>query len=313
MNIRTFLFHRVNPESDLIWPSIHPVFFVEIIKYLKTNYEIVPLENTIIGNYKPSGKKQTCSIVFDDGYKDFVEYAMPIIKTQNIPASMYVVIDCVNKNLPPWTYLLNHLFTNTTLTSLEIESAYIPNDLNKNIWRDSFEKIDFIKKLSPILKAIPNPERENIVSQIRLQIDDVQDPENLMMRWEDLRVVKGEGIEIGSHTVSHPMLSLNLFSSDIYHELKESAQVIEKEIGKYPLAISYPFGSCDYRVKKIAKEVGYKMGLSVSSEISPKELDLFEIPRMQLYNESLLKTKLRINGQLQRIKHIFAPNKMHYS
>lgn len=309
MHIKVFLFHRISPLPDPIWPPITPLHFEKIVKYLKRNFEIVPLEETILGNYKPTKSKQLCAITFDDGYKDFVEYAMPIIKKNNILASMYVITDCVDANLPPWTFIFNHLLLNTKLSSLEINSTEIPGNLRTIKWSTPRNKIAYIKYISHILKKTPDEEREKIMHQITQQINDITPPYGLMMGWDDIRAIKKEGVEIGSHSANHPILSKDIHLDNIKHELKKSGEEIEKETGKFPLTISYPFGIYNNEAKKIAKEVGYKMGLTVF----PKEYffneDPFEIPRIELYSEPFYKSVLRINGQLQAIKNLLYKGK----
>ncbi|MEO8761003.1 MAG: polysaccharide deacetylase family protein [Bacteroidia bacterium] len=309
MNIKVFLFHRISPDIDPIWPPITPTHFEKIIQYLKRNFEIVPLENTILGNYKPTKSKKLCAITFDDGYKDFVEYAMPIIRKQNVPASMYVITDCVDANLPPWTFIFNHLLLNTKRSSIEINSIEIPDKLKKVSWKNTQEKINIINLFSPVLKRISDKERESVMQQIQTQIKDVDSPHNLMMNWDDIRAIKNIGIEIGSHSANHPPLSSDLRLDDVRHELKRSGEEIERETGKFPLAISYPFGMYSNESKKIAKEVGYKIGLTVSPKSYIFGEDQFEIPRIELYSEPFYKTRLRMNGQLQSLKNIFHKDK----
>lgn len=310
MKIKVFLFHRISPHIDPVWPPITPEHFEKIITYLKENFEIVPLEQNILGNYKPISSRKLCAITFDDGYKDFVEYAMPIIKKQNVPASMYVITDCVNKSLPPWTFIFNHLLLNTKISSLEIDSLQMPENLRKITWNTPRKKVAYINYIAHMLKKISDEERENVMQQIRSQINDADSfPKGLMMNWDDIRCIKNEGIEIGSHSANHPILSKELDLESIRHELKISGEEIEKEIGKFPLAISYPFGIYNNEAKKIAKKVGYKMGVTVFPKEYLANQDPFEIPRIELYSEPFYKTRLRINGQLQTIKNIFYKGK----
>jgi peptidoglycan/xylan/chitin deacetylase (PgdA/CDA1 family) len=306
MKIKIFLFHRISPHTDPIWPPISPAHFDRILTYLKANFEIVPLEETLLGNYKPRHTKKLCAITFDDGYKDFVEYALPIIKKHHAFASMYVITDCVNSNLPPWTYLFNHLLLNTKLSSLEINSAEIPAHLKKNEWKNTQERIACIKQFSPILKRISDEEKENIMSQVQAQIKDVATLTGLMLSWDDIRYIKSEGVEIGSHSGNHPALSKDFHLDSVRHELKRSGEEIEKEIGKFPVAISYPFGIYNQKVKKIANETGYKIGLTVYPKEYAVSEDKYEIPRIELYSEPFYKTRIRINGQLQALKNLFS-------
>ena len=309
LNIKVFLLHRISPDVDPIWPPITPEHFERIVKHLKKDFEIVPLEETIVGNYKPSKSKKLCAITFDDGYKDFVEYGMPVIKKYQIPSSMYVITDCVDSNMPPWTYLFNHLLLHTRITSLIVDSIAIPERLRKNVWKSTTEKIACIKEFSSILKIISDEEREKVMNQIQMQVKDVEGPKGLMMSWNDIRAIKNEGIEIGSHSANHPVLSEDLHLDNIRCELKRSGEKIQKETGKFPLAISYPFGIYNNEVKKIAKDIGYKMGLTVLPKPYFSMDDQFEIPRIELYSESFYKSYFRINGQLQVIKNIFYPDR----
>ena len=305
MNIKVFLFHRISPHIDPVWPPITPARFDKIVRYLKNNFEIVPLEETVLGNYSPTTSKKLCAITFDDGYKDFVEYAMPILKKYNAPASMYVITDCVDTNLPPWTFIFNHLLLNTKNSGLEIDSEKVPHNIRKIKWKTSKIKVAYINFISHVLKRISDDDREDVLQQIRDQIKDVENPYGLMMNWDEIRLIKNEGIEIGSHSANHPILSKDLHLDSVRYELKRSGEEIQKETGKFPLTISYPFGIYNNEAKEMAKEIGYKMGVTVFPKQYSTKNDQFEIPRIELYNEPFFKSRLRMNGQLQALKNLF--------
>ncbi|HWY38610.1 MAG TPA: polysaccharide deacetylase family protein [Bacteroidia bacterium] len=308
MNIKVFLFHRINPYKDAVWPPVTPAHFDKILTYLKKSHEIVPLEKTILGQYKPRSKN-LCAITFDDGYKDFIEYAMPILAKHRSTASMYVITDCVNSNLPPWTFLFNYLLINTKSRSLIIDSEDIPVSFRKIVWNGEAQKLAFIKSLSPLLKKISDKSKENIITQIESQIKDVEEPRGLMLNWSDIRNMKREGIEIGSHSANHPVLSKEPSTDTLHQELIKSGQEIERETGQFPLAISYPFGAYDTMVKEIARKAGYKMGLTVFPKVFSLADDKFEIPRIELYNEPFYKSRIRMNANLVGLKNFFMPDR----
>ncbi len=89
MNIRVFLFHRVSPQRDKRWDPLSPDRFDKILNYLKSKFEIHQIENLLTENIQAKTKKQLASIVFDDGYKDNIEYAVPILAKYNVKASFY--------------------------------------------------------------------------------------------------------------------------------------------------------------------------------------------------------------------------------
>ena len=144
------------------------------------------------------------------------------------------------------------------------------------------------------------------MGQVQAQIKDVENTKGLMLSWDDIRYIKTEGVEIGSHSGNHPALSKDLHLDSVRHELQRSGEEIQKETGKFPVAISYPFGIYNQEVKKIANEIGYKIGLTVFPKEYAVSEDKFEIPRIELYSEPFYKTRLRINGQLQALRNIFS-------
>ncbi len=309
MKASIFLFHRVSPQRDKLWDPLSPERFDEILKYLKKNFEIQHVEKIL--SLTPAlskgegAEKPLAAIVFDDGYKDYIEYALPILKKHNLPSSMYVVTSCVESGIPPWTYVLDNALANTRNKNLDIDTSLLPSELKNTLWKNEADKIAFAKKLKPYLKQVSDTARRTIFEQIIHSLNDVEAPKNLMMNWKEINEIKNAGTVIGSHTLSHPLLAKIENETEIENELSVSAKKIKENTGEFPLTISYPIGSFDERVKKIAKKTGYKFGLAVeqkSYEIAKN--DLYEVPRIELYNEPLFKTKLRINGTLEKIKKV---------
>jgi peptidoglycan/xylan/chitin deacetylase (PgdA/CDA1 family) len=303
MKASIFLFHRISPERDKLWDPLSPERFDEILNYLKSKFEIHQIENLLTDNFQARTKKQLASIVFDDGYKDYIEYALPILNKHNLSASMYVVTDCVESGIPPWTYVLDNAIASTKKIKIDVDDSLLPEDLKNTTWKNEAEKIAFAKKLKPFLKIVSNSTRENIYRQVIKSIDDVHLPKNLMMNWDEINEIKTAKTIIGSHTATHPLLAKIETESEIENEINLSSDKIKEHTGESPLTISYPIGSFDERVKAISKKAGYKFGLAVEQKMYESEKhDLFAVPRIELYNEPMFKTKLRINGTLEKIK-----------
>jgi peptidoglycan/xylan/chitin deacetylase (PgdA/CDA1 family) len=304
MKVSVFLFHRVSPQRDKLWDPLSPERFDEILNYLKSKFEIHQVENLLANNIPAKSKKPLASIVFDDGYKDYIEYALPILKKHDLPASMYVVTDSVESGIPPWTYVLDNAIANTKKNKIEGDNSLLPEELKNTQWENEAEKIAFAKKLKPFLKTVSNSTREKIYRQVIKSLDDIQLPQNLMMNWDEINEIKTAGTIIGSHTATHPLLAKIETENELENELNLSADKIKKHTRETPLTISYPIGSYDERVKTIAKKAGYKFGLAVEQKMyESTKHNLFAVPRIELYNEPIFKTKLRINGTLEKIKN----------
>lgn len=77
------------------------------------------------------------------------------------------------------------------------------------------------------------------------------------MNWDQIRELATAGMEVGSHTHSHPFLA-KLSFGDIYNELYISKQEIENRLGLKVDTVSFPNGNYDKRVVNIAYDLGYK-------------------------------------------------------
>lgn len=304
MIIKNFLFHRVNPVRDSLWDPMDVALFEKCIEYLSKNYEIIDLEKSIINNSFPSSKKKLASILFDDGYKDNIEYAVPVLKKYNCQASFYVVTDSIDNNSTTWTYSLDYLFQNTNCTKLDLSSIGIDSSICKNIFSSKRERIESARTLKPYLKKLTHEKREEILKYISNTFNDVTLPK-IMMNWNEIRELHNEGFNIGSHTKTHCMLGTIQDENIISYELLYSAQKIEKQTGKFPDCISYPVGSYNNTTMELSKKAGYKMGLAVHQKFFDTSKDnVYAIPRTELYNESWLKTQSRMNGLLESFKKV---------
>ena len=302
--IYNFLFHRVNPKRDALWDPMDVHLFDRCIKYISKNFDVRLAEDIYVNGSKNTSRKKVATIMFDDGYKDNFDFAAPILKKYGCKASFYIVTNCIELNIPTWTHVLEYYFSNTKQARFNFNFDFIPEELNIQGLKSKEERIAYVKKLKPMLKNIPSHQREILLEDLQSTCKDIKLPE-LMMSWEDLKTLRKEGHYIGSHTVSHSPLGTIKDLSRLTEEIKQSGEIIKSKLGYFPLSISYPVGSYNDDTKKISKACGYKFGLAVKQNIhDPNKEDIFEISRIELYNESWFKTKLRINHSLEKIKQL---------
>lgn len=305
MMLKNFLFHRVSEETDLLWPPMKPAHFERIIAYLTRHYQVVPLEGYLTEPSAFSAKRPLATVLFDDGYKDNIEYAAPVLKKYNCPASFYIVTDCIDRNVPTWTYLVDNLFQQTGVKNIQLEFDFVPRHLS-SISLAEGNRSPGVKAIKPWMKSLSNNRRIQIMQALTGQCADVPMPENKMMNWDDIRQMDQDGFIIGSHSHTHPMLASLESEAEIKDELNISFLKISAATGKAPLSISYPIGSFDERVKRISAEAGYQFGLAVKQQFYRSSAhDHFEIPRVELYQEPWWKTKARVSGIYSTIRRIW--------
>jgi len=105
------------------------------------------------------------------------------------------------------------------------------------------------------------------------------DPNELAtMTWDELRGLADRGIAIGSHTVSHAHLT-RLSDAELQHELKDSKDELEAELGRSCDELAYPYGEHDARVRAAAQAAGYSRAYALRGATG----DLYASPRVDLY------------------------------
>lgn len=299
--IHNFLFHRVNPVRDTLWDPMDVKLFERCVRYISKHYRVALFEDLVAENRLTSSEPQA-TIMFDDGYKDNIEFAAPILEKYNCPASFYVVTECIDENIPTWTYRLDYAFANTGKKTIDIDFDFLPTHLQVKRIETNADRMRYVRELKPVLKKLGQEQRQQVLDRVHETYSDVRQPQ-IMMDWNDLLALKSAGHYIGSHTVAHPLLGTIEDEGFILNELSESAARIEQKLGHRPVSVSYPAGSFSPKVKQLSRQTGYKIGLAVKQDVfRPEEEDLFEVSRIELYNEPWWKTRLRITNTLEEIK-----------
>ena len=117
------------------------------------------------------------------------------------------------------------------------------------------------------------------------------------MTWEEIRILRDNGVTIGSQTKSHPHM-LNLNQDQLIYELSKSNDRFVKEIGSKPKVFAYPYGEYDLNVLEKVKKHGFIAAFGQHSGIAHQSLGMFELPRFAM-NETyggMERFKLAINA-----------------
>jgi len=124
------------------------------------------------------------------------------------------------------------------------------------------------------------------------------------MGWDELRALADRGVEIGSHTVSHPHLP-RLSTEEIRRELRESRRRIEDELGRPCRVLAYPYGEYDERCVTEARAAGYEFAFTAPGFRTSKLsllADPLALPRVGLFsNSGPIRTRLKASLAVRRL------------
>ncbi len=285
------LFHRVSDDSDDYWPPLSKETFQKIINFFNSKYVIRPINDLFM--FSPHKLKGSFFIVFDDAYKDFLDNALPFLKQNGIPVTMFIPVDSINSGKPIWTTWLNMCIDQATTKMIKVEAAEY-DIAAKN------SKIQAARLLTQRLKSLPYEEFRKQLAEILQQTgENVNRPDITVMTWDEINDTTNE-VDYQSHTMSHPMLENILDKETLAHEIGYSKQIIEQEIKKSIQYISYPIGSYSPATMEMAKK-NYKAAFAVDERL----VDLkrvndsnykFRIPRFNVSDNDPYELFFRVNG-----------------
>ena len=102
-----------------------------------------------------------------------------------------------------------------------------------------------------------------------------------LLKWEQIKQLQTEGVEFGSHSASHCLLT-SLSPTEVVREGFRSRAILEHELGKPIRAFAYPYGDVDQVVKHLIGACGYVFGLSCQSGRSSFQDSLLALPRIEV-------------------------------
>ena len=101
------------------------------------------------------------------------------------------------------------------------------------------------------------------------------------MSWEEIRILRDNGVTIGSQTKSHPHMH-NLNENQIVRELEFSNSRFVQEIGSKPEIFAYPYGEYNLNVLEKIKNSGFKAAFGQHSGVAHLSLGLYQLPRFAM-------------------------------
>jgi len=266
--------------------------FYEQIKFLAKYHPVISvsdlLKSLICEKKLPDN---SVVITFDDGYRDVYDIALPVLKHFGLPATAFLTTACIGSGRSLWTNVFYRFMASSHVNSMQFQ---FPGETFNTYDLSSEESVQISTlKLSGKLKKLKPSLRDQILQQLAeaLNVDPDYDPheELPMLDWDQVKELFEHGINIGSHTATHPILTR--CCSDLQREeLEVSKHTIETYIDSECSTIAYPNGQIgDFNeiTIDIVKDVGYKAAFTFYTESVVPGIDLFSVPRHPVFEVPL--------------------------
>ena len=249
-DLRVLAYHRVLPQLDETRYS----FDAELVSARREEFDwqmayvarhFHPVSCAQVADAINSGTalpKRAVMVTFDDGFRDNYEVAFPVLRSHGVPALFFVSTGYIDRQEPFWFDWIVHVFLQTAESRFHLDAIDQTIELGATPQTRRAAALQLLRTL----KRAPETKRLQVVEQLRQLTKVVMSPEALAqsapMTWDQIREMSRAGMEFGSHTVTHPILSTITDPTVLHFELSESKSRIEQETGLPSIALAYPVG-----------------------------------------------------------------------
>ncbi|MBU3070884.1 polysaccharide deacetylase family protein [Aestuariicella sp. G3-2] len=295
------VYHRVLDRVDPMRPGIPDVMGFDwqmevITRYFQPLSMMDALARLDEGTLPP---RSVC-VTFDDGYADNLIHALPVLQRWNVPATVFVSSGFLDGGRM-WNDSVIEAFTASDKTIFELpELGFEKVDITKPETRmqTCYEVIKRIKYIQP-------EQRLEKVSEICKALGSPKLPDNLMLTRDELRLLSKAGIEIGNHTVTHPVLTA-IDNQSVLRELKDNTRDLQDVTQKPVKYFAYPNGipNKDFNEehKNIVKDLGFEGAVTTEWGVSSRSTDRWALPRFTPWDKSPQRFAMRIIMNMRSLR-----------
>ena len=295
-----FCYHRILPQDQINinnFPDLGMVTslenFEEHLKFFIKNYNCVSLDRLLESDINDKNFK--ICISFDDGYKDNLDYVLPLIEKYKIPITIYISTRFLNDKVYLWWYELWDI---------------INKNLNINFkWYEknySFHNETYFQKISCYQNISSLFINENVMGQLKLLeiISNSKtriDYSSIFISKENLSELdQNPLITLGNHSHNH-LCFTKLNNDEIQSEIELSQNLIHNYIDSKIEHFAYPYGQLGDFSKlssNLIKNYGFKsISTTINKNIKSNSINPYYLPRYGISNQDNLNSiSVKISG-----------------
>ena len=298
-NALVLLYHRVliNEGSETIfnpnsYNNISSQNFDRHISELASKYKVVSIDQL----YQHIVQKRddfVVSITFDDGYKDNLTYALPILEKYGVPATIYITTRFPEGDTWMWWYELWDYILGVDCVMIDFQGK-----TKKWVTSCSSEKLRCYKDLSNMIMQLEYDEQKSFAEVVTKLPIRPQYPQ-LCLNWDEIITLDTHPlVTIGAHTHTHSALAMISEEKSLL-EMEQSKAFLENKLGHPIETVAYPFGTANTATQRefnCAAICGFRTGLT-TCPVPLMTQSLHSIPRLGVpYFINVLGLRAKLSG-----------------
>ena len=281
------IFHRVLGAPDPVFPEeLHRARFNEICAWLSAWFNVLPLDEAVARLKQCALPDRALAITFDDGYADNHDIALPVLKAHGLCATFFVATGFLDGGRM-WNDTVIESVRGCAAPTLDLGDLGLQSIGVLRLGTPAACRAA-IDALLGAIKYLPPPQREAAVAAVAERAQVVL-PTGLMMTSAQVRALADAGMQIGAHTVTHPILA-RLDDGAAALEMQRSKRTLEDLLGRPVRSFAYPNGrpGRDYLPRDVglARDAGFDLAVSTAHGAARAGDDVFQLPRFTPWDRS---------------------------
>lgn len=297
--LSVLIFHRVLAQADPMDPDL-PVAseFEQRMRWIRDWFNVLPLGVAVERLFDGSLPSRAMAITFDDGYADNVQIAAPILSRLGMSATFFVSTGYLDGGCM-WNDRVIESMRSCQREAIDLSSL----DLGVHALSNPSERCAAADAVLGAIKHFDAPRRQAVTDSIVELAGRPSMPRLMMQPEQVVRLSQMDGMEIGGHTVTHPILA-RLSETQAYGEMQEGKRSLEGMIGRPVRLFAYPNGipGLDYVAEhaRMARECGFTAAVSTAWGAGSRHSDRFQMPRFTPWDRTRLRYGARLVANLAR-------------
>ncbi|MFL6675151.1 MAG: polysaccharide deacetylase family protein [Massilia sp.] len=285
-------YHRILERPDPMLESEPDVAtFRWQMALLAECFNVMPLYDAVQALHGAGVPPRTVCITFDDGYRSVHDLALPVLREFGLPATVFVTSGHVGQG-NMWNDRIIKAVQSLPAGELDLTAAGL-----ETYPLQTFEERKLsLGRLTEASKYLPPAARSGLVERLEALVGSGHG-HGLMLTPEMVIELDRSGIEIGAHTVTHPILT-SLDDDSARIEIDAGKAQLEALIGKPVRLFAYPNGKAgkdfDARHVEMVREAGYAAAFTTAVGPATRAKDRFQLPRSRPWDETPFLFGLRL-------------------
>jgi peptidoglycan/xylan/chitin deacetylase (PgdA/CDA1 family) len=303
-------YHRFSVDGDK--GTTGAGAFTQHLEYLLDRYQVVSLSKLVSSlSTGESQSEKMAAITIDDGYLDAYEIAYPVLARYKVPATLFAVTGFIDRACWMWPDKMRYITSRSNAKSF---TSNIKGSEKRFDLGDKTSRLEAAESVNSELKRLDEDSREKLLARFSVDLG-VELPSKAptgyeAITWDHARGMDAAGIEISSHTQSHPILT-NCTDARLRTELNESRIRLEEMLGHRVEQFCYPNGNYSERVYREVARAGYRVAVTTDDGLVSPGDDPLRLKRVHTQQDlvhfaqstsgfELLKEKIRKRGREDR-------------